>query len=271
MKYGTLWSREESVLALYLYCQIPFAQTKAGNPEVVRLANVLERTPSSVARKLGNFGAFDPLLAEKGIVGLTHTSRIDREVWDEFYGRWNALVNEAHALMSESVVIETRELDDDMPVISKPIQTDREATVLVRLCQSFFRKSVLTAYDNKCCLCGLDLVPLLMASHIIPWSVGVEQRVDPQNGLCLCRLHDAAFDRGLIGIKENFEIALSSKLRKSQSSFVVLTLHNYEHKLLMKPRRLAPRREYLSWHLNNVFVPWRKGFRDEPAARLEGD
>lgn len=59
-KYNTIWSREELVLALYLYCQIPFAKTKANNLEVIRLAKVLERTPSSVARKLGNFGAFDP-------------------------------------------------------------------------------------------------------------------------------------------------------------------------------------------------------------------
>ncbi len=80
-KYNTAWSREELVLALYLYCQIPFAKTKANNPEVIQLAGVLGRTPSSVARKLGNFGAFDPLLAQKGISGLTHFSKADREVW----------------------------------------------------------------------------------------------------------------------------------------------------------------------------------------------
>jgi putative restriction endonuclease len=45
--YGSAWSREELILALYLYCQIPFAQTKASNPEVIRLAELLGRTPSS--------------------------------------------------------------------------------------------------------------------------------------------------------------------------------------------------------------------------------
>ena len=64
-KYGSLWTRDELVLALYLYCQIPFAKTKANNPEVIRLAHVIGRTPASVARKLGNFGAFDPLLASQ--------------------------------------------------------------------------------------------------------------------------------------------------------------------------------------------------------------
>jgi putative restriction endonuclease len=65
-KYGTLWTRDEQILALYLYCQIPFKKTKANNPEVIKLANLLGRTPSSVARKLGNFGAFDPRLAAQG-------------------------------------------------------------------------------------------------------------------------------------------------------------------------------------------------------------
>ena len=77
-KYGTAWSREELTLALYLYCQIPFAQTKASNSEVIEFARVLQRTPSSVARKLGNFGAFDPLLAQRGITGLTHFSKADK-------------------------------------------------------------------------------------------------------------------------------------------------------------------------------------------------
>ena len=55
------------MLAFHTYCQIPFAKTKASNPDVISLAELLGRTPSSVARKLGNFGAFDPMLAEKGI------------------------------------------------------------------------------------------------------------------------------------------------------------------------------------------------------------
>ena len=66
-KYGTAWSREETILALYLYCQLPFAKTKRTTPEVIELANVIGRTPSAVARKLGNFGPFDQNLAKQGI------------------------------------------------------------------------------------------------------------------------------------------------------------------------------------------------------------
>ena len=61
-RYGALWHREESLLAFELYCRIPFQKTKAKNPVVRELAGLLGRTPASVARKLENFGGFDPAL-----------------------------------------------------------------------------------------------------------------------------------------------------------------------------------------------------------------
>ncbi len=90
--YGKAWTRQESILAFELYCRIPFQQTKASNPEVQALATLLKRSPASVARKLGNFGAFDPELRRQRISGLTHTSKLDREVWDDFHSDWAGLV-----------------------------------------------------------------------------------------------------------------------------------------------------------------------------------
>ena len=61
-KYGAPWEREELILAFELYCRIPFSKTKRNNPAVIELAKLIGRTASSVARKLGNFGSFDPML-----------------------------------------------------------------------------------------------------------------------------------------------------------------------------------------------------------------
>ena len=94
-RYGTLWNREESILAFELYCRIPFQKTKTNNPAVRELATLLGRTPASVARKLGNFGAFDPALQGMQIKGLIHTSKLDREIWNDFHSDWNGLVWEA--------------------------------------------------------------------------------------------------------------------------------------------------------------------------------
>ena len=79
---GQPWTREQLILAFELYCRIPFQRTKASDPRVKELAAILGRTPASVARKLGNFGAFDPQLAARDISGsgvsplLNHPPRV---------------------------------------------------------------------------------------------------------------------------------------------------------------------------------------------------
>ncbi|MDF8335267.1 hypothetical protein [Novosphingobium cyanobacteriorum] len=54
------WSEEETVLALYLYLQLPFGKLHSGNPEIQQLAAALGRSSSSVAMKLCNFASLDP-------------------------------------------------------------------------------------------------------------------------------------------------------------------------------------------------------------------
>src|SRR5258708_3343682 len=101
IKYGTLWARDEQILALYLYCQIPFKKTKPNKTEVIKLANLLGRTPASVARKLGNFGAFGTRLGGQGISGLADGSKSDETIWNEFRNDWERLVLESEKLLEK--------------------------------------------------------------------------------------------------------------------------------------------------------------------------
>ena len=78
------WTKNELILALNLYCKLPFGKMHKGNPSIIALASYLGRTPSSVAMKLVNFAALDPSLPRKGLSG---TSRLDQEVWDEFFDK----------------------------------------------------------------------------------------------------------------------------------------------------------------------------------------
>lgn len=253
VKYGVPWERDELILALYLYCQIPFAKTKANNPEVIRLAHILKRTPSSVARKLGNFGAFDPLLAQKGITGLTHYSKADRKVWDEFQQNWSFLVEESRRLLALKSAEEVPAVDESL-IISQPTgPTDKPRVVKTRLYQSFFRRAVLSSYLNACCICEIDLPQLLIASHIIPWSAKRETRTDSQNGLCLCALHDKAFDRGLMSVTQTYEIAISPLLKESRANFTVTALTSFQDRMIRLPSRFSPKPEYLQWHIENIF------------------
>lgn len=258
-KYGTNWQRDEIVLALYLYCQIPFRSTTARNPEVQRLALLLGRTPASVARKLGNFGAFDPLLAAQGIAGLSHASAADRAVWQEFDGYWGALVEESGRLMRAlsappDVVSPPDTIPDDALMWTPPLGlTTTARTVMTRRVQSFFRRAVLASYQGQCCVCGIDLPPLLVASHIIPWARRDDTRTDPQNGLCLCALHDRAFDNGFFTVSEQYTVVASPALARSRAAFTGVALRDFGGQRIQLPQRFAPKPEFLQWHGEHVF------------------
>ena len=69
-----------------------------------------------------------------------------------------------------------------------------------RLHQSAFRERVLSAYRHQCAFCRLRHSELLDAAHIIPDS---DPRGEPvvSNGISLCRLHHAAFDKFFLGVR----------------------------------------------------------------------
>jgi putative restriction endonuclease len=85
------------------------------------------------------------------------------------------------------------------------------ATVKQRLHQRSFRERVLQAYHEQCSLCRLKHRELLDAAHIIPDSdPGGEPVVS--NGLSLCKLHHAAFDRNIIGISPDYIIEIRNDI-----------------------------------------------------------
>jgi len=125
--------------------------------------------------------------------------------------------------------------------------------VRVRVNQYFFRAAVLSAYDNKCCVTGLAVPELLVASHIVPWATDSKQRMNPRNGLCLNALHDRAFDRGLMFIDEELTVRFREKLlrfeRKSQGLDWLLS---YARKPICLPRKFRPDAECLRKHRSAV-------------------
>lgn len=74
-----------------------------------------------------------------------------------------------------------------------------------RLHQSTFREEVLSAYRHSCVFCKLHHSELLDAAHIIPDSCEHGDPIVP-NGLCLCKIHHAAYDQNIVGISPEYEI-----------------------------------------------------------------
>lgn len=65
-----LWTRNEFMAVFNLYLKTPFGKMYSTNPDVVRVANLIGRSANSVALRLVNFAACDPILRKRGIKGM---------------------------------------------------------------------------------------------------------------------------------------------------------------------------------------------------------
>ena len=79
-----------------------------------------------------------------------------------------------------------------------------ERLTKLRLHQPVFRARVLRAYEQACAICRLKHVDLLDAAHILSDAEG-GQPVIP-NGLSLCKIHHAAYDRGILGVRPDYVV-----------------------------------------------------------------
>jgi putative restriction endonuclease len=127
--------------------------------------------------------------------------------------------------------------------------------VKVRRGQQFFRQSILNAYGVRCCITGIAVRELLVASHIKPWAAFPDQRLDPRNGLCLSSLHDAAFDSGLITLDQDCRVVLGKRLK---DHFSTPTLQQnfapFEGERIRLPDKLAePDAGFLAYHRESIF------------------
>lgn len=246
------WTKEELLITFNLYCRTPFGQLHRRNPEIISLAQQIGRTPSAVAMKLVNFASFDPAHQARAVRGLSNASRADREIWDEFNANPEKLAFESQQAFNQI----KEDITETAEILSLPLgDTETTRLVRVRLVQRFFRDAVLTSYDYCCAICHLDLIELLTASHIIPWSKNVERRADPRNGLALCAIHDRAFDRGLITIDESFRVLLSNKVRrKTVNRLHEVALLEMDGKMIALPKRFSPDPCALAYHRKNIFT-----------------
>ncbi len=104
---------------------------------------------------------------------------------------------------------------EEMPAVkidNLPDGLERNVIIKQRVNQSFFRETVLSAYNYKCCISGVQSHTLLEACHIVDWAKDDKNRVNPRNGLCLNPFFHKAYDANLIGISPDMKIAISDEL-----------------------------------------------------------
>ncbi|WP_242497786.1 HNH endonuclease [Microbacterium protaetiae] len=108
-------------------------------------------------------------------------------------------------------------LDEGLAVLGDPTTYSAaqkryaDALVRTRLHQPIFRARVLHAYSGSCTVCELKHSELLDAAHIIP-DASEHGVAHVTNGLAMCKIHHAAYDRNLMGITADFEVRINSDL-----------------------------------------------------------
>ncbi len=250
------WTAEQTKLAFYLYCQIPFGKIDSRNKEIIALANAIDRTPSAVAMKMLNIASLDPAITSTGRSGLGNASALDREVWEEFNANWEGLTIEAQQLrlQLDSHLPETSDLYNDFTIPDDFTGETNKVLTTQRVNQQFFRRAVLSSYRGRCCMSGLSEPKLLIASHIVPWRTDKQNRLNPSNGLCLSAIHDKAFDQGFLTLSDSYEIIISNVLKRSHDAFIRDVILPLDGKSIELPERFVPSREFLSRHRQEVFI-----------------
>jgi putative restriction endonuclease len=248
MAKGKPWMRDELVLAINLYCKIPFGKIDMKTPEVVQLASNLNRTPGSISYKLANFASIDPTLPRKGAANV---SKLDKLVWNEFFTNWDDLAFESEKKAAQLIGVPLDKYTG-IDVNNLPDGETKERVVKTRVNQRFFRQMILSTYDYCCCVTGLPIEELLVASHIVPWSKDKLNRINPTNGLCLNALHDRAFDKGFISFSDEYELILSNRIEEVDDKKVEFFL-KYKAAKINLPQRFLPNKDFLAYHRNNIF------------------
>ncbi|EOQ90038.1 HNH endonuclease [Leptospira yanagawae serovar Saopaulo str. Sao Paulo = ATCC 700523] len=203
--------------------------------------------------KVGNFGRLDPELKKQGIVGLGNGSKLDEIVWNEFHGNWEKLAYESELLIAQFQNKKIEELFEDV-VIEFPIGKEKESLVKQRVNQNFFRSTILSSYNIRCCMTGLSVPDFLVASHIKPWKTDEFNRLNPHNGLCLNSIHDRAFDRGFMTVTPDYKIKVSKYFEDFTKDHAVPDLFlKYDNQSIILPDRFLPSKDFLDWHSKNIF------------------
>jgi len=199
--------------------------------------------------KCCNLASLDPSQQARSIHGLKNASRLDKEIWDAFKSDPEVIGFESEVAFS--VYAQTQPRTTDIVEWDDVQGLDKQMVTKVRVNQHLFRATILAGYRFECAVCRLPIPGLLVAAHIVPWSVDRSQRMNPRNGVCLCSLHDRAFDTGVLIIDADFRISIHANISQtySKNSSVARFLFDYSGETIHLPDRWHPEPDLLRRHI----------------------
>jgi putative restriction endonuclease len=117
-----------------------------------------------------------------------------------------------------------------------------------RLFQGIFRSQVLLAYNQRCAVCNLGHSPLLDAAHIVP-DRDEEGIASVVNGMAMCKIHHAAFDAHLLGVRPDLVVQIRTDLLQETDGpmlkYGLQEMHGRQLMSVPRSRSLRPRQDLL--------------------------
>lgn len=238
------WTREDIIVAYALYCVTPMSKINISNKVIQEVAKLIGSSTGSLNARMQNFRAVDP----KQTSSLGRIANMDRAIFKEFQHDWGALSLQAEQITGLAL------FDADPLNGAKPLSSLTSTNKVSRE-RHFFRSAVLASYEYRCCISGQMLPAMLVASHIKPFQKcrSSNDRMSPENGLCLNVFYDKAFDQGYITVEPDLTIRVSPKVRDFPDPFTEKWLLGLEGESIILPSRFRPRREFLEYHNDKVF------------------
>ena len=238
------WTDSEVLQVVDLYVRTPFGRIHNRNPEVIALANSQGRSPNSIALKMANLASLDETLDRKG---MSNSTKMDRRIWTTFF---EALKQQVGLIGDIGVAQNSFADHDQVPLSGSFVGATIPRIVNARQGQHFFRQMIMGSYEEKCAITGISQKEFLVAGHIRSWSLDPENRLNPRNGICLNRLHDKAFEEGLITISVENDIIYSRKM-EGETREKMQRLNDTGH--FAPPARFKPDPVFLEYHRDVVF------------------
>ncbi|MDB1262828.1 HNH endonuclease [Bifidobacterium bifidum] len=259
------------MMAFALYIVLEPRECDDKGLDVQRLASFLHRTPSSVALKIWNIAAYDANRKACGRVGMKHGSKLDSQVWQWYAEDPDAFMEQCLDVLRRALLQANASNFTPAPLAPdrhSPLETatallidehaptkeERPITMLQRVNQSYFRNSLLQNYHGTCCITGMQIPKLLIASHIKPWKASTpNEKTAASNGLLLNAFHDRAFDQGLISIDDDYRIMVNhDKVRHSDISD--RWLYDFDGHEISLPAISQPSHEFIEYHHKHIFL-----------------
>jgi predicted restriction endonuclease len=146
-------------------------------------------------------------------------------------------------IIKEKNELEIKSIEENIDNLNS---LEKESIIKTRIGQSKFKHGLLKIY-RKCVLCEIKKHDLLIASHIKPWSVSNnDEKLDLNNGLLLCPLHDKLFDLGYISFDINGNIKISPLISSDEYNSLNI---NVNARIELKNSILI----YMRWHNENIY------------------